>query len=517
MASVASAESVNSVINEMELQELQRGPSAMDMLESKWAEGKFLCVGLDVVADEDGSLFEKAKMIVDATKDAAAAYKPNDAFYASLGSGGIAQMEALVGYIKELAPDTLVIWDAKRADIANTNNGYSEQRKQIGAEGITIHPYLGGSAVKPLLSDSSSIGFVLGHTSNPGAEEFQHLRLQSGEELWEHVVTNVAHGNQWEHGAARGLVLGATYPEQLAKARYLAGEDTVFLVPGIGTQGGDLEKSVQGAMNNRGNGFLINVSSGISKATTKKGDVTAYSIRRAAREYHEQIKEVWEEARRNPQPSYAERMFLDFDLRLGKVLLAEDCVKFGDFILKSGKTSPVYMDLRAAITDPDARSDITNIYVDMIVRQEEMRRRKFDLIAGNPQAATAFGTLAADRLHRRLVQPRAGDVKDHGTKKAVEGNFSEGEEVHLVEDLTTTALSVLETKAKLEAAGLDLAGVSALINREQGSNERLRLYNIMYSASSTLVRIVRALGEAGMIEDKKYTETMEYFRAEQAA
>lgn len=490
--------------------ELEQQLSAMDMLNAKWDEGKFLCVGLDVVADADTSLYEKAKMIVEATADIAAAYKPNDAFYAGQGSEGIAQLEELVGYIKELAPDTLVIWDAKRADIANTNNGYAAQQERLGAEGITIHPYLGGEAVKPLLSNEDNIGFVLGHTSNPGAGEFQHLQLQSGEMLWEHVVKNVAEGDQWQHGAARGLVLGATYPEELAKARHLAGDDVVFLVPGVGKQGGDLDKSVRGAMNADGNGFIINVSSGISKAENHKGEVTVRSIRKAALGFHKRTKEVWEDAKQNPQPSYYEKMFLDFDMRLGRQLLDEKCLNFGKFTLKSGMDSPVYMDLRAAITDPDVRSNITQIYVDMVERQEEMRGRKFDLIAGNPQAATAFGTLVADRMHRRLIQPRAGEAKDHGLKRKVEGRFEEGEDVHLIEDLTTTASSVMETAVQLEEAGLVLAGVSTLIDREQGGTKRLRFFNKLNTSASTMRRVVTALGESGDISEEDYKRTVAY-------
>lgn len=97
--------------------------STMWMLESKWAEGKFLCVGLDLVADGEGSLFEKAKLIVDATKDIAAAYKPNSAFYERGGSATEEELEQVIAYIKELAPTVPVIWDAKRADIASTNQG----------------------------------------------------------------------------------------------------------------------------------------------------------------------------------------------------------------------------------------------------------------------------------------------------------------------------------------------------------------------------------------------------------
>lgn len=485
-------------------------PSTMEMLEAKWADGKFLCVGLDLVADQEGSLFEKAKVIVNATKDIAAAFKPNSAFYERGGSATFEELEQLVAYIKELAPDVPVIWDAKRADIASTNEGYADARDFLGADAVTIHPYLGGKDLKPLLQDRNKLGIVLAHTSNGGADEFQHLRLQNGMLLWEQVADSIAHDSRWQHGSALGAVMGATYPEELGKARHILGDDVMMLVPGIGKQGGDLEKSVRGAMNSRGNGFLINVSSAISTAKTTRGKVTAHSVRKAALQYHEQIQAVWKDAKENPQPSYYERMFLDFDLRLGETLYRAECLKFGSFTLKSGLKSPVYMDLRASITDPDVRSGITSIYVDMIKRQESARGREFDLIAGNPQAATAYGTLVADRLGRRLVQPRAGGAKNHGMGRTVEGRYKEGEEVGLIEDLTTTAQSVMETAGQLGESGLKLAGVVALIDREQGGTNKLRFFNIPYTSASTLRRVVNALGNSGALGEELFEKTRSY-------
>lgn len=101
-------------------------PNVLEMLEHQWADGKFLCVGLDVTPDDSMDAFEKARLIVDATRDIAAAFKPNSAFYESMGKSGIAQLERVVGYIKALAPEVPVLWDAKRADIGNTNKKYSD-------------------------------------------------------------------------------------------------------------------------------------------------------------------------------------------------------------------------------------------------------------------------------------------------------------------------------------------------------------------------------------------------------
>lgn len=378
---------------------------------------------------------------------------------------------------------------------------------------MTIHPYLGGKDLAPLLKNPKKLGIVLAHTSNPGADELQHLRLQNGMLVWEQVAQNIAHDQRWRHGSDVGVVMGATYPDEIGKARYIVGEDTMMLIPGIGKQGGDLQKSVRGAMNKRGNGFLINVSSAISTATNAKGVVTSQSVRKEALRYHKEIKEVWQDAKHNPQPNYYEQMFLDFDVKLGEALYKEGCLKFGEFTLRSGMKSPIYIDLRSAISDPDLRDGVAQIYVEMVTRQEEARGRQFDLIAGNPQAATAFGTIVADRLHRRLIQPRAGGAKNHGIGKTVEGNFKDGEEVMLIEDLTTTAGSIMETAQQLKESGLLLKGAVALLDREQGGTDRLRFFNIPYTSGSTMRRIVDALGRAGTISEDLYFKTMDYMLA----
>lgn len=485
-----------------------------EMLEAKWAEGKFLCVGLDVTSDstdiEHPSLFDRARMIVDATRDVAAAYKPNSAFYEDENAPGYRQLEELVGYIKELAPDIPVIWDAKRADIAKTNEGYANAAEHMGVDGITIHPYLGGTAVKPLLSDPKKVGFVLGHTSNPGAHEFQHLELKSGELLWERVVGNVAHSPDWQHGSVLGVVTGATYPEELAKARWIVGDEVVMLIPGVGTQGGDLEASVRGAMNSRGNGFLINVSSGISGAKDKHDQITLESVRSAAIDFHEKIHAVWQDAKANPTPDYGARMILEFNSRLASALIEAGAIQFGEFTLKSGKKSPIYVNLRDTISDPTLRGDIVNIYIDMIKALEARRGEQFDVLSGIPQAVTSFAAIVADRMERRLVQPRSG-VKDHGIQTLVEGIFAEGESVGLMDDLITEGGSKLETINQLERAGLKLGGIALLVDREQSGFLEMAARGFPIIAATKLRSLIIAGQRAKKITKTRRDEVLAYF------
>lgn len=492
---------------------LEQQPEVLRKLEAQWEQGKFLCVGLDVVADEDGDdLFGKAMAIVEATKDVAAAFKPNSAFYERYGSKGQDILQALVEQIQEIAPDVPVIWDAKRADIANTNNGYMAAFEDLGADAVTVHPYLGGSAVKPLMSDTERLAFVLGHTSNPGAAEFQHLELKQGDLLWERVVRNVAHSDEWDHGAVRGLVLGATYPDELAKARWIAGNDVVMLVPGVGTQGGDLEASVVGSMNSTGNGFLINVSSGISKAADSRGEVTHESMSAAAHKFHDQINNAWQNEKANPSPSYGETMITEFDERLATALFEEECILFGNFTLKSGLKSPVYVDLRRAITDPEIRSNLAAIYQDMVRGMEARRGEPYDVLAAFPQASTSMGAIVAHQMGRRLIQPRSG-TKSYGSKETILGKYSEGESVGFIDDLVTRATSAFEVIDQAESAGLVYGGLVTLIDREQGGFREMAARGRAVNSATTLRGLVRALGSTGQISKYREAKVLKYLES----
>src|SRR3989338_3021591 len=203
------------------------------------------------------------KAIIDATKDAVCAYKPNSAFYEALGGRGIEVLKQTIAYIKEVAPSIPVIVDAKRADIGSTNEAYVEfVFSYLGADAVTIHPYLGREAVLPFLAQKEKGIIVLCRTSNSGADEFQDLLVEasSREELYKVVARRVA--TEWNTNGNCGLVVGATYPEELEEVRTLVG-DMPILVPGIGAQGGDVEKTVRAGLDSKGRGIIVNSSRGI--------------------------------------------------------------------------------------------------------------------------------------------------------------------------------------------------------------------------------------------------------------
>lgn len=272
----------------------------IEKLESQWSQEKFLCVGVDPVIAEgsfgqgEDALYIASADIIKATKNVAAAYKPNSAFF-EREERGLETLALVTEYIRTEAPDVPIIWDSKRGDIGNTNSGYNDALERIGADAITLSPYLGGTALQPLLSNPERMGIVLVKTSNPDSGEFQDLELVEGGKLWERVAFDVANdSDKWHHGSPLGIVVGATYPETIARARKIVGDDVTILVPGVGTQGGDLEASVRGAANSRRSGFLINVSSGISQPKDSKGEKiptpSVTNMREAAENFDMKIK-----------------------------------------------------------------------------------------------------------------------------------------------------------------------------------------------------------------------------------
>ncbi len=234
-----------------------------------------LCVGLDsdinklpdYIKVSDNPQFEFNKAIIEATHDLVCAYKPNSAFYEAEGKEGIEQLRKTIHYLKEKYPEIPVILDAKRADIGSTNEGYVKfAYDYLGVDAITLHPYLGREALKPFLEKRDKEVFILCRTSNPGAGEFQDLMI-NGKPLYQVVAEKVA--KEWNYYSNCGLVVGATYPDELDIVRHIVGNCPI-LIPGIGAQGGDVEKTVKAGVDNDGQNALINSSRGIIFASNNR-------------------------------------------------------------------------------------------------------------------------------------------------------------------------------------------------------------------------------------------------------
>ena len=244
----------------------------------------FLCVGLDTdinlipkhllkLADP---VFEFNKAIIDATHEIAVAYKPNIAFYESRGAKGWESLEKTMNYLGSFKETIFTIADAKRGDIGNTSKMYAKTFfETLGFDSVTVAPYMGEDSVTPFFEYPDKWVILLGLTSNKGSKDFQFLETGNGK-LYESVICKA---QLWGTSKQLMFVVGATHPEELKNIRKLA-PDYFFLVPGIGAQGGDLEKICENGMNSQIS-LLINSARNIIYASN--GEKFAEAAKDAAR------------------------------------------------------------------------------------------------------------------------------------------------------------------------------------------------------------------------------------------
>ncbi len=399
-----------------------------------------LCVGLDPRGGSPEALRADCLRLITATAPFAAAFKPNYAFFEAFGAEGIAALRDVIGAVPEGIP---VILDAKRGDIAETSEASARGLfDTLGAHAVTVSPYMGGESLRPFWDRPDRGIFALCKTSNPGAGEFQEIALAGGGALFEEVARRAPH---WSPHGNVGLVVGSTYPEAIARARALAPE-AWFLVPGIGAQGGDLERSVEAGLRADGLGMLINASRSIANAPDPAAE---------ARRLRDAINAARGATR---EKSVAETILSV----LARDLIETQCVRFGAFTLKSGAISPIYLDLRRLVTYPVVLQRVAQAYARVL------RGLRFDRLAGIPYAALPIATAISLEAGWPLIYPRR-EAKEYGTRAAIEGEFKPGETVAVIDDLVTTGDSKIETIQKLEGAGLKARDIVVLIDRGQGA------------------------------------------------
>jgi orotidine-5'-phosphate decarboxylase len=263
----------------------------VEQLARAWERSDSLaCVGLDPeierfprhIAAEPAPIFRFNKAIIDATADLVCAYKPQFAHYAACGAEE--QLERTIEYIHESHPGVPVILDAKRGDVGDTAERYAiEAFERYGADAVTVNPYLGGDALEPFLRHADKGVVILCRTSNPGARDLQDCVI-GPRKLYQVVAELTA--QRWNSRGNCLLVVGATYPRELAEVRALVG-DMPLLVPGVGAQGGDVAQAVQNGQTAQGTGLIVSSSRGILYASA--GEDFAGAARAATQQLRGEI------------------------------------------------------------------------------------------------------------------------------------------------------------------------------------------------------------------------------------
>lgn len=251
-----------------------------------------LCVGLDPdlsrfpqqLQGKSDSIFEFCKAIIDATAGLACAFKPQIAYFAALAAED--QLQAICDYLKQNYPDIPIVLDAKRGDIGATAEQYAREAfERYDADAVTVNPYMGFDSVAPYLEWKDRGVIVLCRTSNPGGSDLQFLQVD-GKPLYQHVAQLVS--GQWNRNGQCALVVGATFPRELAQVRAIVG-DMPLLVPGIGAQGGDIEATVKAGRTASGGGMMINSSRAILYAKPEGSEDFAAAAARVARETRDAV------------------------------------------------------------------------------------------------------------------------------------------------------------------------------------------------------------------------------------
>ncbi|HWZ64411.1 MAG TPA: orotidine-5'-phosphate decarboxylase [Steroidobacteraceae bacterium] len=264
-------------------------------LKRAWEKNdSLLCVGLDpeierlpeALAAVPAPIFQFNKAVIDATADLVCAYKPQFAHYAACEAED--QLERTIDYIHRTYPDIPVILDGKRGDVGHTAERYAaEAFERYAADAVTVNPYLGGDSLEPFLRHADKGVFVLCRTSNPGARDLQDLEV--GARRVYHVVAELA-AQRWNRNGNCALVVGATYPRELAEVRRIVG-DMPLLLPGVGAQGADVAQAVTGGQTPAGTGLLISSSRAIlyGSGSGRAGADFAAAARTAAQALRAQI------------------------------------------------------------------------------------------------------------------------------------------------------------------------------------------------------------------------------------
>ncbi|MBR8827174.1 MAG: bifunctional orotidine-5'-phosphate decarboxylase/orotate phosphoribosyltransferase [Gomphosphaeria aponina SAG 52.96 = DSM 107014] len=448
-----------------------------------------LVVGLDPNPEMIPSGYNSTKdwleFVIAQTADFVCAYKPTLGFYQAMGIEGLELLSQLLATIPDKIP---IILDAKHGDL-NTSTVFAHTIfEQWGVDAVTLTPYAGQDQVTPFLVYPDKGVFILCHTSNPGAVALQEYPTAENP----FYLQVVREAKTWGTPEQLFLEAGTTNPEILAKIRAAAPE-RVILVRSIWGEEGKLNQILQAGLDKNGAGLLIPVS-----LELLANQNLAAGIKELNRQVNQARSEVVEEGSSCELWSsnvclLAKHPHEELILQLYDI----GCLLFGEYVQASGATFSYYIDLRKIISNPQIFHQVLNAYAEIL------KKLSFDLIAGIPYGSLPTATGLALSLHHPMVFPRK-EVKAHGTRRLIEGNFHPGQKVVVVDDILITGKSVMEGAAKLESAGLKIEDIVVFLDHEEGVKERLR--NNGYEAHSvlTISEITETLYAAGKINTEQY-------------
>ncbi|MFN6469002.1 MAG: bifunctional orotidine-5'-phosphate decarboxylase/orotate phosphoribosyltransferase [Nostoc sp. SerVER01] len=435
----------------------------------------------DIIA----GLWEWLQFIISETSDFVCAYKPTLGFYEALGIPGLELLHKTLAAIPSHIP---IILDAKHSDL-NTSSIFARTGfTQWQVDAITLSPYTGQDHVVPFLVYPDKAVFILCCTSNPGAEALQQYPTKESP-LYLQIVKE---SKTWGTPEQLGLEVGTTNSEVLALIRAVAPE-RIIMARSIWAGGANLREILEAGLNTNGDGLLIPVPQDMLGSPELSEEIQ--SLRAEINQIKTEIIHenstcsVWfpDVCLLNQHPQQ------DLILQLYDI----DCIMFGNFVQASGAVFPYYIDLRKIISNPQVFNQVLTAY------EEILKHLNFDRLAGIPYGSLPTATGLALRLNCPMIFPRK-EVKAHGTRRVIEGNFHSGETVVVVDDILISGKSVMEGAEKLESAGLNVNDIVVFIDHEQGVKDRLQQNGYRGHAVLTISEITNTLYQAGRINDEQF-------------
>ena len=444
------------------------------------------------------------KSVIEATADHVCAYKPSLGFYQAMGSAGV----ELMVEVRELLPHDLpLIIDIKHGDLNSSSAIASYLFQTLQADAVTLNPIAGQDIAAPFLLYPGKGVVINCHSSNPAAKVLQHYPNEN-EPFYLQVVRE---SQRWGTVDQLLLEVGTSDPDILKRVRQAAPERFVMLRSLWGEEG-NLQRLLESGLNQAGDGLLLPLPQSLLNESDINGQTAALKTRiNAIREEHLNTQleilsqQPTEQCRIWPHNNQAnateqtkiEQIAIEKDLRELVIDLFDiKCLLFGEFEQASGAIFNYYVDLRKIISDPALFHRVLDCYAQVL------RTLKFDRIAGIPYGSLPTATGLSLQLHKPLIYPRK-EVKAHGTRRLVEGEFNEGETVAVVDDILITGGSVLEGIAKLESSGLNVNDVVVFLDhgglQDTRAKERLNAKGLNIQAVLSLETISDVLEEAERI------------------
>ncbi|WP_107666450.1 bifunctional orotidine-5'-phosphate decarboxylase/orotate phosphoribosyltransferase [Cyanothece sp. BG0011] len=454
---------------------LDPNPEMMPLAQNTQSEQQSLIISLETWL----------KGVIEQTSELVCAYKPTLGFYEALGPEGL---DLLLKVIDAIPDEIPIILDAKHGDL-NTSTLFAQTIfEQWQVDAVTVSPYAGQDHVAPFLVYPDRGVFVLCHTSNPSAVMLQEYPTEQAP----FYLQVIKEARTWATPEQLFLEVGTTNLDVIQKIRSLAPE-RLLLMRSIWSKGNDLYEILKVALNPTGDGVLIPVPQDFLKSKNLKEEVK--NLNQAINEYRQKITQ----SSQNCDLWSPNVCLLNSHPHQDLILQLYDigCLLFGEYVQASGATFSYYIDLRKIISQPQLFHQVLTAYADIL------KTLNFDRIAGIPYGSLPTATGLSLMLHHPMIYPRK-EVKAHGTRRLIEGNFQAGEKVVIVDDILITGKSVKEGAEKLTSSGLVVNDIVVFIDHEQGVKDKLKIEGYNAYSVLTISEITETLYEAGRINEQQY-------------